>query len=40
MQRELRFAQRETQLMNDLSIERSKLLELNDRLTKLELEIK
>lgn len=40
MQRELRFAQRETQLMNDLSIERSKLMELNDRLTKLELEFK
>jgi hypothetical protein len=40
VQLELRLIQRDTQLMNDLSIERSKLMELNDRLTKLELELK
>jgi chromosome segregation ATPase len=38
-EREMRFVQRETQLMNDLSIERSKLLELNDQLNKLELDL-
>lgn len=39
-QRELRLAQRETQLMNELSMERSKLMELNERLNTLELELK
>jgi uncharacterized phage infection (PIP) family protein YhgE len=39
-QRELRLAQRETQLMNDLSMERSKLMELTERLNTLELELK
>jgi hypothetical protein len=40
IQRELRLAQRETQLMNDLSVERSKLMELNEKLNTLELELK
>jgi hypothetical protein len=39
-QRELRLAQRETQLMHDLAVERSKLMELNERLNTLELELK
>jgi len=39
-QRELRLAQRETQLMNDLAVERSKLMELSERLNTLELELK
>jgi myosin heavy subunit len=39
-QRELRLAQRETQLMNELAMERSKLMELTDRLNSLELELK
>jgi uncharacterized phage infection (PIP) family protein YhgE len=39
-QRELRLAQRETQLMNELSMERSKLMELTERLNTLELELK
>lgn len=39
-QRELRLAQRETQLMNELSMDRSKLMELTDRLNSLELELK
>lgn len=39
VQRELRLVQRETQLSNDLSIERLKLFELNDKLNKLELEL-
>ena len=38
--REQRLVMRETQLVNDLSIERLKLFELNDRLTKLETELK
>lgn len=38
-QRELRLAQKETQLMNDLSMERSKLLELTEKLNTLELEL-
>ena len=40
IQREGRFAQRETQLMNDLAVERSKLMELTERLNTLELELK
>ena len=39
-QRELRLGMRETQLMNELSAERLKLSELNDQLTKLELELR
>ena len=39
-QRELRLGQRETQLMNDLAVERSKLMELTERLNTLELELK
>ena len=39
VQREMRLVQRETHLTNDLSIERSKLMELNDQLNKLELEL-
>ena len=39
VQWEMRLAQRETQMTNDLSIERSKLMELNEQLTKLELEL-
>ena len=39
VERELRLAQRETRLMNELSVERSKLLELNDQLSKLEVEL-
>ena len=39
-QREQRLAQRETQLTNELTIERSKLMELTDRLNTLELELK
>lgn len=39
-QRELRLARRETQLMNELSMERSKLMELTERLNTLELELK
>lgn len=39
VQRELRLVQRETQLTNDLSIERLKLFELNDKLNKLEIEL-
>ena len=40
IQRELRLVRRETQLTNDLSIERLKLFELNDKLNKLEMELK
>ena len=39
VQLELRLVQRETQLTNDLSIERLKLFELNDKLNKLEMEL-
>jgi hypothetical protein len=39
VQREIRLIQRETQLTNDLSTERLKLFELNERLTKLEMEL-
>lgn len=39
-QRETRLAMRETQLMNDLSTERMRLAELNEQLTKLELEFR
>ena len=39
-QREMRLAMRETQVMNDLSTERMRLAELNDQLTKLELELR
>ena len=38
-EREQRFAARETQLSNDLELERAKLNELNDRLNALELEL-
>jgi DNA repair exonuclease SbcCD ATPase subunit len=38
-EREQRFAARETQLANDLELERAKLNELNDRLNALELEL-
>ena len=38
-QRELRLSARETQLANELELERAKLNELNDRLNALELEI-
>lgn len=38
-EREQRFAVRETQLSNDLELERAKLNELNDRLNALELEL-
>lgn len=39
VEREMRLAQREAQIVNELSIERSKLLELNEQLNKIELEI-
>jgi len=39
-QREARLAMRETQVMNDLSTERMRLAELNEQLTKLELEFR
>ena len=39
VQLELRLVQREAQLTNDLSIERLKLMELNDKLNKLEMEL-
>ena len=38
-QREQRAAARETQLANDLELERAKLNDLNDRLNALELEM-
>ena len=38
-QRELRLSARETQLANDLELERAKLNDLNDRLNALELEV-
>jgi predicted nucleic acid-binding Zn-ribbon protein len=39
-QREARLAMRETQVMTDLSTERMRLAELNEQLTKLELEFR
>lgn len=38
-ERETRLLQRETQLVNELSTERSKLLELNEQLNKIEVEL-
>ena len=38
-ERETRLVQRETQLVNELSTERSKLLDLNEQLNKIELEL-
>lgn len=39
-QREARLAMRETQVMSDLSTERMRLADLNEQLTKLELELR